>query len=144
MTARTWFPNLTPLTSRKPTGYSTQRRPPISAPPVRFFSDFQHVSGEFIKGVGPVETPVIGRGTVTVKFEFDRKTSHHKLQHTLFVPNAPNCLLSLSCFDETGRKVEFEKGVCWMKDRLNRVVGRGSKCQQLYLLTAKAITHQQE
>ena len=108
------------------------------------FTDFQTVTGELVKGIGQMESTVVGRGTVTIVFEFDGKTYRHLLRHTLFVPNAPNCLLSLSRFDDTGGNVEFRKGFCWMKDNSNKVVGKGSKHRRLYLLAARAIIPEQE
>lgn len=68
-----------------------------------------------MKGLGPAETPVAGRGTITLKFEFDGKTYLHQLRNTLHVPEGSNCLLSLGRYDHSGGKVEFEKGMCWLQ-----------------------------
>jgi len=57
--------------------------------------DFKTVD-ETLNGVGEKGTAVLGRGTVNVKFEFDGKEFIHQLWDTLYTPNAPNCLLSLS------------------------------------------------
>jgi hypothetical protein len=62
------------------------------------FTEFRAVD-ETLNGVGE-GTPVKGRGNVTIKFEFDGKTLTHQLQNTLYTPEAPNCLLSISRFDD--------------------------------------------
>jgi hypothetical protein len=74
-------------------------------------------------------TPVKGRGTVNVKFEFDRKTFTHQLRNTLYMPDAPNCLLSLSRFDDMNGKVDFNDGMCWLKNKDGKVIGKGYKHQ---------------
>jgi len=74
-----------------------------------------------------------------LKFEFDGKILHHQLRNTLYVPEGGNCLLSLGRYDDTGGKVEFENGTCWLKDKSKNIVGKGYKHQKLYLLAARAI-----
>ena len=108
------------------------------------FTEFYTVSGATVKGVGPEETAVEGRGTVILKFEFDGKVFSHQLRNTLYVPNATNCLLSLGRFEEGGGKVEFEEGQCWMKDKDRLVVGKGYRNQRLYVLAAHATQLGQE
>ena len=103
------------------------------------FTEFYPVQGASVKGLGALETPVVGRGTVTLKFEFDGKILHHQLRNTLYVPEGGNCLLSLGRYDDTGGKVEFENGTCWLKDKSKNIVGKGYKHQKLYLLAARAI-----
>jgi hypothetical protein len=84
------------------------------------FTDFRTVE-ETLNGVGE-GTPVKGRGTVNLKFEFDGKTFTHQLRNTLYTPDAPNCLLSLSRFDDTNGKVDFNDGKCWLKDKDRKVI----------------------
>lgn len=107
------------------------------------FTDFRTVN-ETLNGVGEIGAAVLGRGTVNVKFEVDGKEFIHQLRDTLYTPNAPNCLLSLSRLDDAGGKVAFDKGMCWIKDKDLKVVGIGDKHQRLYLLRARAILHGQE
>ena len=108
------------------------------------FVDFKPVSGESVKGVGPLESPVVGRGTVVLVFEFDGQTVKHDLHNTLYVPSAPNSLLSVGRFDDTGGKVEFDGGTCWMKNKAGKKVGKGFKHQRLYLLAARTAIPRQE
>ena len=107
------------------------------------FTDFQTVS-ETLNGVGEKGAAVLGRGTVKVRFKFDGKEFIHQLRDTLYAPNAPNCLLSLSRLDDVGGKVEFDDGKCWIKDKGKRVIGMGDKHQRLYLLRARAILNGEE
>ena len=48
-------------------------------------------------------------GTISVKFKVNNRFITHKLQHTLYIPEAPNCLLSASRFDKTRGKVIIQK-----------------------------------
>jgi len=106
------------------------------------FTEFRAVD-ETLNGVGE-GTPVKGRGNVNLKFEFNGKTFDHQLRNTLYTPDAPNCLLSFSRFDDTNGKVDFNDGMCWLKNRDGKVIGKGYKHQWLYLLTARAILPVQE
>ena len=90
------------------------------------FTDFHPVK-EMLNGVGDKGTAVTGRGTVKIKFEFDGKQFIHQLCNTLYVPKAPNCLLSLSQIDDGGGSVDFKDGICWIKDKGNRIIGKGYK-----------------
>ena len=58
------------------------------------FIDYTPLKDSTIKGLG---TPVTahGRGTVLVDFPLNGKTIRHQLHDTLYVPDAPNCLVSI-------------------------------------------------
>ena len=101
------------------------------------FTEFHPVE-EMINGVGDTGTAVTGRGTVKIKFEFDGKTFIHQLRDTLYVPNAPNCLLSLSRIDDGGGSVDFSDGTCWIKDKGKKIIGKGYKHHRLFMLYARA------
>ena len=68
-----------------------------------------------------------GCGTIRIKFDFDGKQFIHQLRDTLYVPNAPNYLLSLSQIDDGGGSVDFKDGTCWIKDKGKKVIGKGYK-----------------
>jgi hypothetical protein len=108
------------------------------------FTEFYSTPGATLKGVGPGEANVEGRGIVNLRFEFDGKVFNHQLRNTLYVPSAPNCLMSLSRFDDNGGELEVKGGVCWLKDKGRKIVGKGYKHQKLYLLAARAILLGQE
>src|SRR5882757_3808003 len=107
------------------------------------FTEFRPVK-EILHGIGESGAEVIGRGTVRIKFEFDGKTFVHQLQDTLYVPSAPNCLMSLSRIDDGGGSVDFKDGLCWIKDNGNKIIGKGYKRQRLYMLHARAILTETE
>ena len=107
------------------------------------FTDFIPCN-ETLNGVGEKGTAVLGRGTVNVRFEVDGKEYIHHLRNTLYTPNAPNCLVSLSRLDDASGKVEFDKGMCWIKSRDGKVVGTGQKHHRLYLLQARAILSKEQ
>jgi hypothetical protein len=107
------------------------------------FTDFQSIK-ETLNGVGKQGADVLGRGTVNIKFECDGKEFIHHLRNVLYTPDAPNCLLSLSRIDDSGGRVDFGDGKCWIKNKDGKVVGMGDKHQRLYLLKARAILEEPE
>ena len=106
------------------------------------FTDFRPVK-EILHGIGDTGAEVLGRGTVRIKFEFDGKIFIHQLRDTLYVPSAPNCLMSLSRIDDGGGSVDFKDGLCWIKSG-NKTIGKGYKKQRLYMLHARAILMEKE
>jgi hypothetical protein len=60
------------------------------------------------------------------------------------IRDAPNCLLSLSRIDDAGGRVEFGKGMCWIRNGKDVIVGSEEKHQRLYLLKAKTILEEPE
>ena len=68
----------------------------------------------------------------------DGKIIPHRLSNVLYVPNAANCLLSGTRFDDAGGEFTGGNGKCVLKDKTGRVVGTGSKIDRLYLLDARA------
>ena len=85
----------------------------------------------FMEFMATLATPVLGignlamtlrYGTISIKFKVNNKFVTHKLKHTLYIPEAPNCLLSASRFDETGGKVIIQKGKCSLEDKNGNTV----------------------
>ena len=83
-------------------------------PNVDAFRNFEKISGS-IEGVGSNPVKVLGRGTVVVNFDLGTKTVKHTLTDVLYIPDAANCLLSVSRIDETGGHVVFKQGKCITK-----------------------------
>ena len=54
------------------------------------------------------------------------------------MPEAPNCLMSLSQIDDGGGSVDFKDGLCWIRNG-DKIIGKGYKSQRLYSLHARAI-----
>ena len=65
------------------------------------FTEFRATLATSVFGIGNLAM-TLRYGT---KFKVNNKFVTHKLQHTLYIPEAPNCLLSASRFDKTGGKV---------------------------------------
>ena len=88
------------------------------------FTEFMATLATSVFGIGnPAMT--LRYGTISVKFKVNNKFVTHKLQHTLYIPEAPNCLLSASRFDETGGKVIIQKGKCSLEDKNGNTVRHG-------------------
>ena len=100
------------------------------------FTEFRPIE-EMLNGVREKGAPVTERGTIKIKFEFNGKTFIHQLRDTLYVPKAPNCLLSLSQLDDGGGLVDFNEGICWIKDKGKKIIGKGYKHNRLYMLYAR-------
>ena len=88
-------------------------------------------------------TPVLGirnlamtlrYSTISVKFKVK-----NKLQHMLYIPEALNCLLSASRFDETKGKVIIQKGKCSLEDKNGNTVRHRILQRQLYLMDAETV-----
>ena len=77
-----------------------------------------------VLGIGNLAM-TLGYGAITIKFEVNNKFVTYKLQHMLYIPEAPNCLLSASRFDETGGKVIIQKGKCFLEDKNGNTVRHG-------------------
>ena len=103
------------------------------------FSGYVHLKGMTIEGVGGNPVPVEGRGAVLVEFTINGKIVRHQLKETLHVPNAPNCLYSVSRLDEGGGGTLFKGGECYLKDGKGSVIGLGTKKNRLYVLKACTI-----
>ena len=60
------------------------------------------------------------------------------------MPNAPNCSLSATCFDDAGGKFEGGNGKCLPKNKTNNIIAEGIKVGRLYLLNGRAQLLEQE
>ena len=88
------------------------------------FMEFMATSATPVLGIGNLAM-TLGYSTISVKFKVNNKFIIHKLQHMLYIPEAPNCLLSASRFDETGGKIIIQKGKCSLEDKNGNTVRHG-------------------
>ena len=102
------------------------------------FTEFMATSATPVLGIGNLAM-TLGYSTISVKFKVNNKFIAHKLQHMLYIPEAPDCLLSASRFDETGGKVIIQKGKCSLEDKNGNTVGHGILRRQLYLMDAETV-----
>jgi hypothetical protein len=88
------------------------------------YTDFVKTDPTPIKGIG---SPAIctGYGTIMIDFKVKGKTLTHKLHHVLYLPDAPNCLISVSRFDEKGGRAIFCKGECFLEGKDKTIIGYG-------------------
>jgi len=102
------------------------------------FTDYAQLSNVTMQGVWKGQAEVEGRGTIVVKFSVEGKIIRHQLHDVLHIPDAPNCLLSISRLDDNGGHVDFQKEGCRLFDVKNQIIGEGRKVNRLYQLYAWA------
>ena len=88
------------------------------------FTEFTATLATPVLGIGNLAM-TLGYSTICVKFKVNNKFFTHKSQHTLYIPEAPNCLLSASRFDETRGKVIIQKRKCSLEDKNGNTVRHG-------------------
>src|SRR5271163_3384612 len=86
------------------------------------FIDYEPPTTQSIHGTGG-KVQVKGRGNVTLNFRVNGRTITHKLQNVLHAPNAANCLLSVSCLDQAGGRIEFANGTCRIVHKSGQIIG---------------------
>jgi hypothetical protein len=101
------------------------------------FIDYYPLQNSTITGIGPTPATAMGKGTVLVHMSINGQTISHRLCDVLHVPNAPNCLLSATRFDDAGGNFEGGNGKC-LKDKTNKIVAEGTRIGRLYLLNGRA------
>ena len=109
----------------------------------RTFEDFHALTNSTVKGIGKEPASAAGRGTITITFDVEGQEIRHRMKDVLYVPEAPNCLLSVSRFEEAGGSIVFENGECSLRTKDGRLVGCGTRQGRLYLLNAQAIVAQE-
>ena len=104
------------------------------------FIDYTPLQNSSLKGVGPVDAPILGKGTVLLKFRVGGKTITHRLLDVKHVPSAPNCLMSQGRFiEEGGGSVDCHGKKCYLKNKSGHAVGDGNLIARMYLLNARAV-----
>ena len=109
----------------------------------RTFAEYHALTNLTVKGIGKLPAKALGRGTMTIDFKVEGKTIQHRVKDVLYVPEAPNCLVSVSRFEEAGGSVVFKNGKCFLLTKDNRLVGRGTRRGRLYYLDAHAVIAQE-
>jgi len=69
-------------------------------------------SNTSIQGVGTAAAEAHGMGKVLICCHVGKEIITHVLHNVLYVPEAPNCLLSASRLDEARGSVTIGQGVC--------------------------------
>ena len=99
------------------------------------FITYQTVKDVSVSGIDG-ETHVHGIGVIMILLAVDGRKFRHLLQNVFYIPDAPNCLLSVSCFNDAGGEITFRKGKCRLLDQSGKVIGTGKKVNKLYILDA--------
>ncbi|KZV81014.1 hypothetical protein EXIGLDRAFT_594891, partial [Exidia glandulosa HHB12029] len=66
-------------------------------------------------------------------------TIRHTLGEVLYVPSAPNSLLSLSRFDSRGRRAVFSGGTCSFFVSVGTLLTRAEPRGRLYRVTGRSV-----
>lgn len=106
------------------------------------FIEFSQHNGS-VKGIGS-EVESHGRGTVLINLKVGDQILQHRLRNVLYIPSAPNCLMSTGRFDQSGGFSVFGNGKCILKDAKGRTVGEGVLKGLLYVLNARAQLHDEQ
>jgi len=88
------------------------------------YTGFYPIQGTPVCGIG---TPAIalGYGSLSIDFRVSRKTLTHKLKNALYIPEAPNCLLSVSRLDKNDGKFIFHHWKCQLENKEGSIIGHG-------------------
>ena len=78
-----------------------------------------------------------------MEFNVEGRTFQHRMKDVLYVPEAENCLLSVSRFEEAGGAILFKDGKCFLRTKDDRLVSCGRRRGRLYHLDACAIVMQE-
>ena len=79
--------------------------------------------------MGNTDIPVKGRGTVKLKSWTNRQTFVIVLRDVLYVPQAPNNLLSISHLDESGGHANMGDGCIHLYDKNKNLIAVGRKVE---------------
>ena len=87
------------------------------------FVEYHMLKDSTIKGIGKEPVRAASRGMVIMKFNVKGKMFQHCMKDVLYVPEAENCLLSVSHFEEGGGTILFKDSRCFLRMKDNRLVG---------------------
>ena len=63
-----------------------------------------------IRGIGPGEATILGKGMINLRFRMGNKTITHQLLNVSHVLSMLNCLMSQGRFDKSGGRTESYGG----------------------------------
>ncbi|OBZ69824.1 Retrovirus-related Pol polyprotein from transposon TNT 1-94 [Grifola frondosa] len=97
------------------------------------FITFESISPRPVSAADGRKFDAVGKGKISVEIPCGDEVRTITLDNVLYAPDLAFCLISISCLDEAGYSVTFEKGVCRINDRKTRcVVGRIQSKNGLY------------
>ena len=107
------------------------------------YTEFYPIQATPVHGISTPAT-ALGFGNLSLDFRVSGKMLTHKLKNVLYIPEAPNCFLSVSQLDENREKVIFHKQKCQLENKEGNIIEHGQMKGHLYLLDAKSNQSSQE
>jgi hypothetical protein len=100
------------------------------------FHTYEAIPVVSIAGVGRLKAHTIGKRSIHLKSEYNRRTYILELQNVLHVPNNRNNLLSLGQWEANGRSIFVYNGKMTLLTKEGKLIVRGTKvCNKLYKMT---------
>ena len=93
-----------------------------------------------VKGIGPSAT-CLACGTVIINCRVKEKTLQHWLMNTLYIPNAPNCLMSVKWLGMSDEWVTFYADHCVVKEKSGKVIAIEYESHMLYHIKPLTLMH---
>ena len=90
------------------------------------FIDYTPTKPIPVSGLGKTHVQAYGRGTVEVLTSSSHDAHNILLYDVLYVPDAQDNLLSISCVDHIGGQVQFAHGHAFLIDKNNQIVAEGN------------------
>lgn len=91
----------------------------------RAFIEYESTPGRTLHGAGT--TPILGRGSIKMRFVHGGKTTTLTLRNVLHAPGVPYNLLSIGRVEAAGHKVEMDGGELRLRNEKGRVYGSGRR-----------------
>ncbi|GBE89144.1 hypothetical protein SCP_1501500 [Sparassis crispa] len=106
------------------------------------FATYQALEDHAITGIGSQPTQALGRSTVDVESEVGDRKVKFCLHGVLYVPTAPNSLLSITRLDDAGGRVLMGNSRAILIDKNKHTLAIGKKNGRLYSLKLRPIVPQ--
>ncbi|KAL1944894.1 hypothetical protein VTO73DRAFT_2514, partial [Trametes versicolor] len=91
----------------------------------RAFVEYESTPGRTLHGAGT--TPILGRGSIKMRFVHGGKATTLMLRNVLHAPGVPYNLLSIGRVEAAGHKVEMDGGELRLRNEKGRVYGSGRR-----------------
>jgi hypothetical protein len=100
------------------------------------YSEFFPIKATPVQGIRTLAT-ALSYGMAEIIFKVKGKAITHKLKNILYILEAPNCLLSVSCFNRMDGRIIFHQKQCFLEGKGGDIIGYRQMHGRLYLLNTK-------